>query len=89
MNMTVEEKRGADRQVTIFVNAVPYSVDKEELSFADIVRLAAGLPTGENIMYSVTYQRGRAEQSLDILDEGQTVKAKEGMIFNVTATDRS
>lgn len=89
METTLEEKKDVKRQVTIFVNAMPHQVDKDDLSFNDIVKLAVGLPTGENIMYSVTYQRGRAEQSTEILDEGQTIKAREGMIFHVTATDRS
>lgn len=86
---TQTESTGLDRQVIIVVNAVSHQVDKDDLSFDDVVKLAQGLPTGENILYSVTYQRGRAEQSTGILDVGQTVKAKNGMIFNVTATDRS
>lgn len=86
---TQQHEKRTDRQVTIFVNAVSHQVEKDDLSFDDVVALAAGLPTGENILYSVTYQRGRAEQSTGILDAAEAVKAKEGMIFNVTATDRS
>ena len=82
-------RAGSDKRVTVYVNAEARIVEKDLLSFADIVGLASGLPTGPNILYSVTYQKGHVGQSQGTLVDGQSVKAKAGMIFSVTATDRS
>jgi Multiubiquitin len=40
-------------------------------------------------MFTVTYRRGEGNKPEGTLVEGETVKVKEGMIFNVTATDKS
>jgi hypothetical protein len=83
------ESRHPARDITIYVNLEARTVQKEQLSYSDVVNLASGLPTGPNILYSVTYQRGHAEQSQGTLVDGQSVKAKDGMVFSVTPTDRS
>ena len=44
---------------------------------------------GENIVFTVTYKRGHGNKPEGTLAAGQTVKAKDGMIFNVTRTDKS
>ena len=40
-------------------------------------------------MFTVTYTRGEGHKPQGTLVEGETVKVKDGMIFNVTATDKS
>jgi histidinol dehydrogenase len=54
----------------------------------EIVALA-NLPTGPNFFYTVTYRRGHGNKPEGTLVEGDKVQIKEGMIFNVTATDKS
>jgi hypothetical protein len=62
----------------------------KELSFAQLVALAFDTPpTGENIVFTITYRRGHGDKPEGSLVEGETVKIKKGMIFNVTATDKS
>ena len=78
-----------DKEITIIVNGQEKIVTKKELSFEEIVALAfENPPTGPYICFTVTYRRGHgnAEGSLT---EGETIKVKKGMIFNVTATDKS
>jgi Multiubiquitin len=84
-----EEQHG--KQVTIIVNARQRVVGKkEELSFDEIVALAYEIPlTGPNIVFTITYRRGEGNKPEGSLVKGQTVKVKDGMIFNVTATDKS
>jgi hypothetical protein len=41
------------------------------------------------ICFTITYRRGQGNKPEGTLDDGDTVKLKEGMIFNVTATDKS
>ena len=73
----------------IVVNGRPRVVNADEISFADVVALAENLPSGENVMYTITYRRGHGNKPEGTLTEGNSVKVKEGMIFNVRATDKS
>lgn len=86
-----ENKENKDRTVTIIVNARQKTAQKnEELSFSRLVSLAFDVPpTGENIVFTITYRKGPDSKPEGTLIEGQTVKAKEGMIVNVSATDKS
>lgn len=92
--MTPEQKEknaGQAKTVTIIVNAREHEVEKGELSYAKVVALAYGgnPPSGPYIVITITYRRGHGQKPEGTLDEGGSVKVKEGMIFNVTATDKS
>jgi hypothetical protein len=81
---------GNKKSFTIIVNGRQKEVTAKELTFAEIVALAFdNPPTGENWVFTVTYRRGQGNKPEGTLVEGETVKTKEGMIFNVTATDKS
>ncbi|MBV9496864.1 MAG: multiubiquitin domain-containing protein [Acidobacteria bacterium] len=77
--------------VTIYINTKPKSVAKTDLSFDEIVGLAydGHPPTGPDWSFTVSYHRGHGEKPEGSLRQGGTVKVKEGMIFDVTATNRS
>lgn len=83
------EGQGQDKSFTVIVNAQPKVVTGKEISFEAIVNLAFPSPAGPNMMFTVTYRRGEGNKPEGTLVEGETVKVKEGMIFNVTATDKS
>jgi hypothetical protein len=95
MGTTTEETRtghdphGHDgpKEVTIIVNGREKKVAKGDISFAEVVALA-NLPSNPNTIFTVTYRRGEGNKE-GALVEGETVKVKEGMIFNVTPTDKS
>ena len=75
--------------VTIYVNTTPHMVEKDEISFEAVVTLAYPTPPpGGNIGFTVLYQRGHGSKD-GTLVAGQTVKVKDGMIFDVTPTDLS
>lgn len=85
-----QEGHGPDKDVTIIVNGRQRTVTVKELSFTEVVGLAfENPPTGPNILFTVTYRRGEGNKPEGSLVEGETVKIKEGMIFNVSATDKS
>lgn len=82
--------RDRDTGTNIIVNGRPKVVTEKELSFTDIVKLAFDpVPTGEFIVFTITYRKGHGNKPEGTLLEGQSIKVKEGMIFNVTATDKS
>jgi hypothetical protein len=82
---------GRDKTVTIIVNGRRKDVPKhDELTFAELVRLAFdNPPQGEFICFTITYRKGHGNKPEGTVPEGGSVRPKEGMIFNVTATDKS
>ena len=85
-----QEERNHDKEFTITVNGRQKVVTEKELSFEQIVALAFdNPPTGPNIVFTITYRRGEGNKPEGTLLPGEKVKIKDGMIFNVTATDKS
>jgi hypothetical protein len=78
-------------ETTIVVNAQEKTATTKEITFEQVVSLAydGSPPEGENWVFTVTYRRGAGESPQGSLVAGATVKVKKGMIFNVTATDKS
>ena len=75
----------------IVVNGQEKTVTVEAISFDELVSLAydGNPPTGDNWSFTITYRRGHGNKPEGSLLEGETVKVKKGMIFNVTGTDQS
>ena len=83
-----EEK---EKQVTIVVNGRQKRWPKnDDISFDEVVRLAFdNPPTGDDVQFTVQFTRGNGNKPSGTLLEGQSVKVKDGMIFDVTPTNRS
>lgn len=79
------------KTVTVIINGRPKTVPKnDDLTFEEIVALAfENPPTGECIQYTIQYTRGQGNKPSGVLVEGQSVKVKNGMEFDVTSTNRS
>jgi hypothetical protein len=78
------------REYTIVVNGQKKVVASRRASFDEVVKLAFPTPpTGANILYTVSYEDGPRVNPQGSLKEGQSIIVKNGMIFNVTATDKS
>lgn len=79
-----------EKDVTIIVNGRPKAVPKGDISYDTVVRLAFPNPKpGPDFEYVVTYTNGHNDNKEGTLTPGHTVKVKEGMIFNVTETNKS
>lgn len=89
----VEEHGRAEevKTVTIIVNGRAKTVPKnEEITFDQVVVLAfSNPPSGDGVQFTVQYTRGHGNKPAGTLVEGQSVKAKDGMEFDVTPTNRS
>ncbi len=78
------------KATTIVVNGRERSVEAQDLTFADVAALAFDpVPAGPNILITITYRRGHGNKPEGSMVDGDTVKVKEGMIFNVSVTDKS
>lgn len=84
-------KPDESKDITIIVNGREKTVPKnDDLTFNELVVLAFdNPPSGENIVFTITYRKGHGNKPEGSLAEGESVKAKDGMIFNVTPTDKS
>jgi len=80
-----------DKTVTIIVNGREEEVPKNDpLTFDELIRLAyENPPQGEFIYWTITYRKGHSEKPEGTVTEGGSVKPKEGMVFNVSYTDKS
>lgn len=74
----------------IIVNARRKTVTGRKITFAQVVRLAFpdGPPTPQTV-YTVAYSNGPPRNPEGKMVTGQTVKIRDGMIFDVTETSRS
>jgi tRNA(Ile)-lysidine synthase TilS/MesJ len=85
-----EELKEAEHKYHVIVNLREKTVDERYLSFEQVVKLAYPDPTlGKEYDYTVTYDKGPKENPEGEMVSGDTVKIKDGMVFNVTQTDRS
>jgi hypothetical protein len=83
------QAHGHEKELTIIVNGRQKSVSQKELSFDEVVTLAFGPPNYDTNVYTVTYQKGDGHKPKGTLVRGETVKVKDGMIFDVIRTDKS
>lgn len=79
-----------DHETEIVINGRKKTVTTKELTFDEVVHLAfEPVPTGPNVLFTITYRRGQGNKPEGTLVQSETLKVKEGMIVNVTATDKS
>ena len=85
-----DDKR-KDKTITVIVNGREKEVPKrDKLTFDELIALAFdNPPQGEFICFTITYRKGPRPKREGTVPEGGAVRPKEGMIFNVTATDKS
>lgn len=78
------------RQICIVINAREVKVDPGLLSFWGVVKLAfPNAEPGPNTAYTVSYRKGAGDHPEGTLIAGESVKTKQGMVFNVSETDKS
>ena len=77
--------------VTIVVNGTPHEVEKDEITYDEVVTLAfPDFPQHPERTYSVTYEkRSWRNKPTGILPPGGSVKVKDGMTFKVKHTGQS
>lgn len=90
MNAQVSEQEKKDKATTIIVNGRQKTVTEKELTFDQVVDLAFDDPgRGPMIEFTISYRKGHGNKPEGTLVEGDTLKVKDGMIVNVTRTDKS
>jgi hypothetical protein len=81
---------GKPRVYKIIVNGHQKEVSTKTLTFDQVVALAFNpVPSGPNVQFTVTYRKGPRKNHEGSMTEGETVRIKDGMIFDVTETNKS
>lgn len=80
---------GKVKEMTIYVNGTPENWKEKTISFEEVSKLAFEIPPyGINTEYQVVYSEPHGNKE-GTLAQGQSTKVKEGMQFDVSATDKS
>ncbi len=86
----VSQNSGKHRDIPIIVNGRLKDWHQKTISFKELVVLAFGIVSDNpNTCYTITYSRGHGHKPNGSLVEGEVIKVKPKMIFNVSATDKS
>ena len=81
---------GKPKLYKIIVNGRQKEVSTKTLTFDQVVALAFNpVPSGPNVQFTVTYRKGPRKNHEGSMTEGETVRIKDGMIFDVTETNKS
>lgn len=81
-----------EKPIVVIVNGVDkvLPVGTSQLSYEDVVRLAEGsYDNSSNVIYTVGYSHGPAENKHGQLVRGESVFVREGMVFNVGRSNKS
>jgi Multiubiquitin len=90
MEIKNNDASGQNKEYKIIVNAREKTWMERKISFDEVVILAFGeISPNPNVVYTVTYKKGNGNKPEGTMDKGEEVKVKNGMIFNVTQTDKS
>jgi hypothetical protein len=85
----VERVRSREaKTVTIKVNGRPRTVENRRYNYREIAAIAYPNPDFENFNYTTTYLHGVDGAEGDLV-EGESIKVKNGMVFNVRRSDKS
>jgi hypothetical protein len=81
---------GKPKVYKIIVNGRQKEISTKTLTFDQVVALAFNpVPFGPNVQFTVTYRKGPRKNHEGSMTEGETVRIKDGMIFDVTETNKS
>jgi hypothetical protein len=81
---------GKPKAYKITVNGRQKEVSTKTLTFDQVVALAFNpVPSGPNVQFTVTYRKGPRKNHEGSMTEGETVRIRDGMIFDVTETNKS
>lgn len=78
------------KEYKIIVNTQEKTWGEKEISYKEVVILAFGTYSDDsNVVYTVTYSKGDKPHQEGSLVKGKSLKIKNGMIFNVSQTNKS
>jgi len=87
-NPSSTQAPGQAKTSTVIINGRPREITGQKVSYEEIVKLAFPTdPANQEVDFTVVYANPHGKDGA--LVAGQEVHVKEGMVFNVTKTNRS
>ena len=84
-----EETPGLNKDYKIVINARQVTTTEHKLTYEQVLGLAS-IPQGNaTALFTVTYERGEHGKAEGTLSDGQNITIKDGMVFNVSTTNKS
>jgi hypothetical protein len=86
-----ENEEHEKKEYKIIVNGLQKIWKDKEISYTQVVSLAydGKIPVGPDWIFTVTYYKGDDKKHEGHMTEGDTVRVKNDMVFNVTGTNKS
>lgn len=84
-----DDDHGRDKEFDIIINAQPFTVQGDEITYQQIFDLANDGSWNADTSLTITYSRGHGNKPEGTLAKGGSVKLKKGMIFDVDPTGKS
>lgn len=82
-----------NKSITIIVNGREHVLEDKRISYEEIIQLVFGkFDDMPNVAYTIAYSNnnsGQGKGNNGVLVKGDSIKIHEGVIFNVTRTDKS
>jgi Multiubiquitin len=86
----IRSRAAPPRAICIIVNGREMTVSIRRISFADLAVLAyPNPPTGQDVCFTVSFDNGPKKRPEGSLVDGESVRIRKGMVFHVSATDKS
>lgn len=83
-----EEAPGKNKSYTIVINGVQVTTDEHKLTYEGVLALQ-NLPVDTENPYLVSYARGPHGNSKGDLAPGESLVIKDGVVFNVSPSNKS
>lgn len=80
---------GQNKEYSIVINGRPITVSEHKLTYEDILGLANIASGGTNSLFIITFERGPNGNSEGTVSIGGSIVVKDGMVFNVSTTNKS
>lgn len=89
IHLKEDEHFYGQEMIAIFVNSAEHVIDKNHITYAQVVELYLGSGGSPSNEYLVKYSHGPVENRSGTLTPGQKVAVKDGMRFRVAGTGES
>lgn len=84
-----EDAPGQNKEYSIIINGRRITSSEHKLTYDQILQLAKIPEEGLNALYIITFERGPHGNSEGTVSAGASIVIKDGMVFNVSTTNKS
>lgn len=88
-NQHREDAPGQNKEYSIIINGRQVTTTEHKLTYDQILQLAKIPANGATTLFIITFERGPHGNSEGTISIGGNIVIKDGMVFNVSTTNKS